>query len=105
VHNDNIYDKFFQSVKSVFHLYCDPKYSYLIPSSRSLIPSSHSGGERVGLIFFGVFQTTNTSSTNKCKSYRTKCQIIPISNLHLCSSSQAVKVNSCKGMTWYVKIV
>jgi hypothetical protein len=56
VHNDNIYDKFFQSVKSVFHLYCDPKYSYLIPSSRSLIPSSHSGGERVGLIFSECFK-------------------------------------------------
>ena len=57
------------------------------------------------IFFFGVFQTINTSSTNKCKSYKTKRQIIPIPNLHLCSSSQAMKVNSCKGMTWYVKIV
>jgi hypothetical protein len=55
--------------------------------------------------FFGVFQAINTSSTNKCKSYRTKRQIIPIPNLHLCSSSQKVTVTSCKGMTWYVKIV
>jgi hypothetical protein len=55
--------------------------------------------------FFGVFQDINTSSTNKCKSYRTKRQIIPIPNLHLCSSSQKVTVTSCKGMTWYVKIV
>ena len=56
MHNDNIYDKFFQLVKSVFHLYCDPKYSYLIPSSRSLIPSSHLGGEPVGFIFSECFK-------------------------------------------------
>ena len=36
MHYENIYDKCFESVKSIFGLYCDPKYTYPIPSSRSL---------------------------------------------------------------------
>ena len=41
VHYANIYDKFFESVKAIVRLYCDPKYLYPIPSSRSLTPPSH----------------------------------------------------------------
>lgn len=41
VHYENIYDKFFEPVKSIFGFYCGPKYTYPIPSSRSLTPPCH----------------------------------------------------------------
>ena len=55
--------------------------------------------------FLEGFKPLKTSSGKKCKCNRSKRQRIPVPNLQLRSSSQAVKVTPCKGMIWYVNIV